>query len=50
MTAFRTPVGAGAGVAHTAARAAGADTEAVLRDAGVGDEEIAALRRDGVVA
>jgi crotonobetainyl-CoA:carnitine CoA-transferase CaiB-like acyl-CoA transferase len=50
MTAFRTPVGAGAGAAHTAARSAGADTDAVLRDAGVTDDEIAALRRDGVVA
>jgi crotonobetainyl-CoA:carnitine CoA-transferase CaiB-like acyl-CoA transferase len=43
-------VGAGAGAAHTAARSAGADTDAVLRDAGVTDDEIAALRRDGVVA
>lgn len=49
VTVFRTPVGAGAGVPHTPARRAGADTDAVLRDAGVSDEELAALRRDGVL-
>lgn len=46
---FRTPVGAGAAVTHHAARDAGADSDAVLRDAGVSDEEIAVLRGDGVV-
>ncbi len=46
---FRTPVGAGAATAHTAAREAGADTDAVLRDAGLDEAEVAALRRDGVV-
>lgn len=50
VTVFRTPVGAGAAVAHLPARAAGADTDAVLRDAGIGDDQVAALRRDGVVA
>jgi crotonobetainyl-CoA:carnitine CoA-transferase CaiB-like acyl-CoA transferase len=46
---FRTPVGAGAAVAHTAAREPGADTAAVLRDAGLTDDEVSALMRDGVV-
>lgn len=49
MTVFRTPVGAGAAVAHTAARTAGADTDAVLRDAGLAADEIDGLRRAGVV-
>jgi len=46
---FRTPVGAGASVPHVPARAPGADTDAVLRDAGLSEAEVAELRRDGVV-
>ncbi len=46
---FRTPVGAGASTTHHAARDAGADTDAVLRDAGLTDDEISALRGDSVV-
>lgn len=49
-TVFRTPVGAGADVPHTAARPAGADAAEILRDAGVGDDEVRALRGAGVIA
>lgn len=49
VTWFRTPVGAGPRVPHTPARAPGADTDAVLRDAGISDAEIVGLRAAGVV-
>jgi crotonobetainyl-CoA:carnitine CoA-transferase CaiB-like acyl-CoA transferase len=45
-THFRTPLGR-PGAAHSRARAPGADTVAVLADAGMGPEEIAALRAAG---
>jgi crotonobetainyl-CoA:carnitine CoA-transferase CaiB-like acyl-CoA transferase len=48
-TVFRTPVGAGAAVDHQGPRRAGEDTDAVLRDAGIGDDEIAALRAAGAL-
>ncbi len=50
VTVFRTPVGLGAAAPHTPARPAGGDTDAVLRDAGVTDDELAALRAAQVVA
>jgi alpha-methylacyl-CoA racemase len=46
---FRTPVGTGSASSHTPARNAGADTVAVLRDAGVSDEEIQTLHRNGII-
>jgi crotonobetainyl-CoA:carnitine CoA-transferase CaiB-like acyl-CoA transferase len=45
---FRTPAGT-PGAPHALARAPGADTDAVLREAGLADEEIAALRARGVL-
>ncbi|MEZ4408927.1 MAG: CaiB/BaiF CoA-transferase family protein [Polyangiales bacterium] len=50
VTHLRTPLGAGASVAHTPAARAGADTDAVLRDAGFTDDEARALRDKGVVS
>ncbi len=47
-THFRTPVG-DPDATHTLARATGEDTEVVLREAGLSDEEIAALRAKGVL-
>ncbi|MDB4928820.1 MAG: Alpha-methylacyl-CoA racemase [Myxococcaceae bacterium] len=47
--AFRTPVGAGADGAHTPPRAAGADTRAILREAGMDDARIDALASRGAV-
>lgn len=48
-TVYRTPVGAGDAVSHHAARPAGADADAVLRDAGLDDEAIGALRAAGAL-
>ncbi len=45
---FRTPVGA-PDAPHTLARAPGADSEAILRDAGLDDAEIATLKTAGVL-
>ena len=50
IRAFRTPVGGGAAHAHTPPRAAGADTRAVLSEAGLSDAEIDALAATGAVA
>lgn len=46
---FRTPVGAGDAVAHSAARAAGADADEILGDAGIDGDERAALRATGAL-
>jgi len=46
-TCFRTPLGEGAAVTHTAARPAGADTVVVLREAGLSDADIDALLAAG---
>ncbi|MEZ4394055.1 MAG: CaiB/BaiF CoA-transferase family protein [Polyangiales bacterium] len=48
-TVYRTPVGAGDAVPHHAARAAGADADAVLRDAGLDEGAIRALRAAGAL-
>lgn len=50
MTMFRTPVGAGGDASHSPPRAAGADTRAVLRDAGFDDARIDALAASGAVS
>lgn len=47
LTHFRTPVGVAQG--HSPARDAGADTDAVLREAGVSDDELRALREARVI-
>jgi len=48
-TVFRTPVGAGAAVAHHGPRRAGEDAGEILREAGVSDEEVAAMRAAGAL-
>lgn len=50
MLAFRTPVGAGGDAAHSAPRAAGADTREVLREAGLDDARIDALAASGAIS
>jgi crotonobetainyl-CoA:carnitine CoA-transferase CaiB-like acyl-CoA transferase len=48
-TVFRTPVGAGAAVAHHGPRRAGEDAGEILREAGVSDEEDAAMWAAGAL-
>jgi len=47
VTCFRTPLGLGAAAEHTPARAAGTDTVAVLRDAGLDAHAIESLLASG---